>query len=168
MSTSSSSPGTSDYPAASMLIVARCVNLHVSSKQLKATKSGSLFSKALSVFSTPSTTKNDKWVIKLSQSEPFKPTGRPPSYNFTVVYTSEPFEDAILSGGENGLPIGSTVAPSLVAEVHCPEDADCKLRLSVFYSSNQTSGKDILLAATTFSVRELLRVSNGSIGKSLR
>ena len=62
-----------------------------------------------------------------------------------MIYSSETFEDI------------SDITPSLIAEVICPEDMDVKLRLNVYYSSSLTNNKDILLAGTTFSKRELIR-----------
>ena len=45
--------------------------------------------------------------------------------------------------------------PSLVVEVSCQASMDCKLRLNVYYSSSLTGGKEIVLASTSFSKREL-------------
>lgn len=45
--------------------------------------------------------------------------------------------------------------PSLVAEVRCQCSMDCRLRLNVYYSSSLTGGKEIVLASTSFSKREL-------------
>lgn len=47
--------------------------------------------------------------------------------------------------------------PSLVASVRCPAEFDCVIRLSVYYSSNLTAEKDVLLAGTSFTRKELLR-----------
>ena len=48
------------------------------------------------------------------------------------------------------------ICPSLVAEVCCPADLDCNIRVNVYYSSNLTGGKDIVLCGATFSLRDLL------------
>ena len=93
------------------------------------------------------TAKNERRVIRLFQSEPYLSSGRPSSLNFEQVYESEVLYDA------------PNVNPSLVPEVKCPEDTnfDRKIRLYVYYSSNLTSGKEILLAGTSFELRDLLR-----------
>lgn len=64
---------------------------------------------------------------------------------YDTVYESEPFEDV------------ATLSPSLVAEFRNPSDKDCKLRVNVYYNSSLTNGKEILLVATTFNLREFLR-----------
>jgi hypothetical protein len=61
------------------------------------------------------------------------------------VYQSEVFDEI------------TDLSPSLVAEVECPEDMDCKIRINVMYSSNLSSGKDIVLCGATFTLRELKR-----------
>jgi hypothetical protein len=65
--------------------------------------------------------------------------------DFGLVYTSEVFEDM------------PDIAPSLLARIRKHDGMDSKIRLSVYYSSNLTGGKEVLLSATTFSERELLR-----------
>ena len=92
------------------------------------------------------TAKNEKRVIRLFQSENYVRSGRPSSLNFQQIYESEVINN------------DSNVNPSLVAEVTCPEDTnlDRKIRLYVYYSSNLTSGKEILLAGTSFELRDLL------------
>lgn len=67
------------------------------------------------------------------------------SYNYAHAYSSEIFENI------------HHPCPSLVANIRCPSALDCQLRLGVYYSSSVTSGKDILLASTAFSKRELIR-----------
>lgn len=64
---------------------------------------------------------------------------------YDTVYESEPYEDV------------ATISPSLVAEFRNPSDRDCKLRVNVYYTSSLTNGKEILLVATTFNLREILR-----------
>ena len=49
------------------------------------------------------------------------------------------------------------ISPAVMAEILCPEDHDCKIRVSVYYSSNLTGNKDVVLAGTVFGLRELLR-----------
>jgi uncharacterized small protein (DUF1192 family) len=67
----------------------------------------------------------------------------------TQFYVSEVFEDIV------------DVTPSLVASIRCPADMDCTIRLSVYYSSNLTGEKDVLLAGTSFSRKEILRAVQG-------
>lgn len=64
---------------------------------------------------------------------------------YDTIYESEPIEDL------------SSFKPSLIPEIHNPPDKDCKLRINVYYSSSLTNGKEILLAATSFGFKELLR-----------
>ena len=49
------------------------------------------------------------------------------------------------------------VTPSIMVELLCPANYDCKIRINVYYSSNLTHNKEIVLAGTTFGLRELLR-----------
>lgn len=67
------------------------------------------------------------------------------SADFTQIYVSEIVEDT------------ADATPSLVASVRCSEEFDCVIRLSVYYSSNLTAEKDVLLAGTSFTRKELLR-----------
>ena len=64
---------------------------------------------------------------------------------YDFVTQSEMFEDT------------PDVTPSLMAEVLCPVDFDCKIRVNVYYSSSLTQNKEIVMAGTTFGLRELLR-----------
>jgi hypothetical protein len=50
--------------------------------------------------------------------------------------------------------------PSLLVQLRSFESLDTKMRLSVYYSSNLTGNKEILLASATFTERELLRAMN--------
>lgn len=61
---------------------------------------------------------------------------------YDTIYESEVFEDS------------QDIAPSLVADVQCPEDMDCKIQITVFYSSNKTNNKEVILCGSTFSLRE--------------
>eukprot|EP01038_Epipyxis_sp_PR26KG_P010041 gene10041-13499_t len=126
-----------------VLLAVNCIGLKVANKAFQSSL-GSLSGLYMRLAGS-SEPKNEKRTIKISQSEPYKPTGRPPNYNFSHVYTSEVLEDTI------------DISPSLVPQVWCPDDMDCKIRLNVYYSSNLTSGKEVLLAGTTFSKRELQR-----------
>lgn len=73
-----------------------------------------------------------------------------PSFNFSLTYVSETMEDQC------------DVTPSMIAAIYCPPHLDCKLRVNVYYSSSLTGGKEVLLAGTTFSKRELLRAADCS------
>jgi hypothetical protein len=63
----------------------------------------------------------------------------------TQFYVSETVDDV------------SDISPSIVASVRCPAELDCTIRLSVYYSSNLTGEKDVLLAGTSFTRKEVLR-----------
>lgn len=64
---------------------------------------------------------------------------------YDTIYESEPFEDVAI------------MMPSLLVEIRNPPDKDCKIRINVYYNSSLTNGKDILLVATTFHFKELMR-----------
>jgi hypothetical protein len=49
------------------------------------------------------------------------------------------------------------LSPCRVIKIQCPVDKDVKIRLNIYYSSNLTSGKEMLLAGTAFSIRDVLR-----------
>ena len=90
--------------------------------------------------------RNEKRVIRLYQSDPYALKNRRSDLKFEQIYESEVIEDA------------EDVKPSLLAYMKCPENAnfDRKIRFYVFYSSNLTNGKEILLAGTSFELRDLL------------
>ncbi|RYG96983.1 hypothetical protein EON65_53550, partial [archaeon] len=67
------------------------------------------------------------------------------SLNYEHMYTSETFEDM------------PDIAPSLLASIRRNDEQDSKIRLNVYYQSNLTSGKEVLLTTTSFGERELLR-----------
>jgi hypothetical protein len=64
---------------------------------------------------------------------------------YDTIYESEPFEDVAI------------MMPSLLVEIRNPADKDCKIRVNVYYNSSLTNGKDILLVATTFGFKEMIR-----------
>jgi hypothetical protein len=64
---------------------------------------------------------------------------------YETIYVSYPFEDV------------GVLDPSLLVAVTNPKSKDCKIRINVYYSSSLTNGKEILLAATSFGLREFLR-----------
>jgi hypothetical protein len=66
---------------------------------------------------------------------------------YANIYESEVFDD---------LP---TVSPSLIAEIKNPLEKDCKIRVNVYYSSSLTNSKEILLAGTSFNLRDVTRSS---------
>jgi len=88
----------------------------------------------------------EKRVLKVSQSEPFKPFGHPLTSNYTHVYVSELFEDN-----------ADILCPALVASIRCPAGLDCKVRLGVYYASSLTGDREVLLASTSFSRTELAK-----------
>lgn len=155
-----------------LLLAITCVSLGISSKTV-FNNIGLLTNLYVRATKSP-VVKNERRWIKLAQSDPFPTAGRPPTLNFGLVYTSETFDDV------------PDIAPSLLARVRRNDGMDSKLRLSgnpcpstpaphaldlwrlllshyapdpcaVYYSSNLTGGKEVLLSATTFSERELLR-----------
>ena len=65
-----------DFETEVLRLVVKCVGLKVDAKAI--TKHGSMFSNVLMKVSGNLVAKNEKRVIKISQSEPFKPGGRPP------------------------------------------------------------------------------------------
>lgn len=67
------------------------------------------------------------------------------SFSYGLVFSSESLSED-----------SEDLTPSLVATVRRPGDADVKLRLNV-YCQRGAGGKDVLLASTTFSFKELLR-----------
>lgn len=67
------------------------------------------------------------------------------SFSYGLVFSSESLSED-----------SADLTPSLVAAVCRPGDADVKLRLNV-YCQRGGGGKDVLLASTTFSFKELLR-----------
>ena len=67
------------------------------------------------------------------------------SFSYSLVFSSESLSED-----------SADLTPSLVAIVRRPMDADVKLRLNV-YCQRGAGGKDVLLASTTFSFKELLR-----------
>jgi hypothetical protein len=109
--------------------------------------------------------RNVKKLIRVQKSEPFPPGGRPArcsnptfplslsnsslllsrSMLYDTIYESEPYEDV------------AVLMPSLLVEIRNPLDKDCKIRVNVYYSSSLTNGKEILLVATTFGFKEMLR-----------
>eukprot|EP01032_Pedospumella_encystans_P019344 gene19344-21993_t len=129
------------------LLVLRCVGLSVSAKS--NFKNVGVLSN-IYLRATGKNASNEKRIVKLSQSAPFKPNinGRPPNSDFTQIFVSELIEDA------------SDVTPSLVASIRCPSELDCSIRLSVYYSSNLTAEKEVLLAGTSFTRKELLRAAH--------
>eukprot|EP00981_Chlorochromonas_danica_P002888 scaffold579_cov146-Ochromonas_danica.AAC.6 len=127
------------------LLAIRCVSLAISSKTV-FNNIGLLTNLYVRATKSPAV-KNERRWIKLSQSEPFDIAGRPTTLNFGLVYTSEVFEDC------------PDIAPSLLARIRRNDGKDSKLRLSVYYSSNLTGGKEVLLSTTAFSERELLRAA---------
>jgi hypothetical protein len=64
---------------------------------------------------------------------------------YDTIYESEPYEDVAI------------LMPSLLVEIHHPHEKDCKIRINVYYSSSLTNNKEILLVATTFGFKEMLR-----------
>ena len=64
---------------------------------------------------------------------------------YDVIYESEVIENCV------------DVHPSLVADIKCPEDMDCKIQVNVYYESNRTNGTEILLCGATFSLRDYFR-----------
>jgi hypothetical protein len=48
-----------------------------------------------------------------------------------------------------------------MAEINCPEDKDCNLRIGAYYNSNLTGGKYELLCQTTITIRDLKKQSTG-------
>lgn len=70
------------------------------------------------------------------------------NYTYNQIYTSEIFEDV------------NDAVPSLLVQLRSFESLDTKMRLSVYYSSNLTGNKEILLASATFTERELTRAMN--------
>eukprot|EP01031_Cornospumella_fuschlensis_P047171 gene47171-57772_t len=125
------------------LLAIRCVSLGVPPKTVFS-NAGLLTNLYIRATKTP-TVKNEKRLIKISQSGPFPVGGRPSSLNFEHMYTSEVFEDM------------PDIAPSLLATIRRSDDQDSKIRLNVYYQSNLTSGKEVLLTTTTFGERELVR-----------
>ncbi len=69
-------------------------------------------------------------------------------YNYTQIYTSEYFDDNV------------NACPSLLTNIKTYDGLDSKMRLSIFYSSNLTGGKEVLLGSATFTERELARGMN--------
>lgn len=67
------------------------------------------------------------------------------SFSYRLVFSSESLSED-----------SADLTPSLVAAVRRPGDADVKLRLNV-YCQRGAGGKDVLMASTTFSFKELLR-----------
>ena len=63
----------------------------------------------------------------------------------TQCYISEVIEDS------------TDISPSLVASIRCPADMDSMIRVSVYYSSSLTGEKDVLLAGTSFTRKEVVR-----------
>ena len=57
-------------------VVIKCLGLKVNVKAI--TKNAGMFSNLIRTFSGRQIPKYEKRIIKLSQSEPFKPGGRPP------------------------------------------------------------------------------------------
>lgn len=49
-----------------------------------------------------------------------------------------------------------------LATLDCDDDTDRKLRINVYYTSNLSGGKETIIAATTFGLREMLRSGKGS------
>ena len=106
---------SSSAPSQSLVLVCRCTGLKPSNDSNK-----SVWKALKGTFSSQSKTKSGKWAIKLSQSEPFRPAGRPSSLNFAQIYTSEVLEDPV----EVDPVDGSTLNPSLVAVVEFPDGMD--------------------------------------------
>jgi hypothetical protein len=60
--------------------------------------------------------------------------------------------------------IGSLKSPFSARLLETSIDSDRKIRVHVHYTSNLSSGKEVIIAATTFGLREMLRVCGGRGG----
>eukprot|EP00602_Paraphysomonas_sp_CaronLab_P006429 CAMPEP_0185030682 /NCGR_PEP_ID=MMETSP1103-20130426/17681_1 /TAXON_ID=36769 /ORGANISM="Paraphysomonas bandaiensis, Strain Caron Lab Isolate" /LENGTH=1178 /DNA_ID=CAMNT_0027565895 /DNA_START=347 /DNA_END=3883 /DNA_ORIENTATION=- len=72
-----------------------------------------------------------------------------------MIYESEVFDDV------------SALAPALIVSVNNPVECDCKLRINVYYSSSLTNAKDVLIAATSFGLRDMLRCHKNVFSSSM-
>jgi hypothetical protein len=128
-------------------LIVKCFGMHVSNESYFK-EIGRLSS--LYAYATSSTIRNEKRTVHVLQSAPFHSnygSGHPPTYVYETLLESEVFEDM------------QDISPTLVADVKCPENMDCKIQVKVFYSSSRTSGKEVLLGYVTFSLMEFLRTS---------
>jgi hypothetical protein len=50
----------------------------------------------------------------------------------------------------------SDIRPAMVANIRCGSNENCKIRVYVYYSSNLSNGKEILLAGASFELRDLV------------
>eukprot|EP01035_Chromulina_nebulosa_P018865 gene18865-24650_t len=124
-------------------LIVRCFAVHVSQDAVFK-NIGTLSN--LFVFATTSSVKNERRYIRVNQSIPFLPNGSNSSSIFDTIYESEIIEDQ------------QDMSSSLLIPIQCPKDMDCKLQVHVFYSSNRTNGKEVLLCDTTIIFREMMNV----------
>lgn len=124
------------------LLSVRCMSLHVK-KDVNFHKG--VMSSLMDLARGPQVAKNERRRIKISQSAAYELSGRPPSLLYDCIHESEIFDD------------NPDLTPAVMVEILCPEGYDSKIRVNVYYSSSLTGYKDIVLAGTTFGLRELLR-----------
>jgi hypothetical protein len=56
----------------------------------------------------------------------------------------------------------TTLKSPFLAQLACSSETDRKIRINIYYSSSLTGGKDVIIAATTFGFREMLRSGKGT------
>jgi hypothetical protein len=126
-----------------ILVSVRCLGLGLSSKS--SLPSAGLLSGLYVSWSKNPNVKNEKKLVRIEQSDHFQPDNVKLPLKFKTIYTSETFEDIV------------DIFPSLLARVPISEGYDSKLKLSVYYSSSLTSGKEIVLASQTFLESDLTK-----------
>jgi hypothetical protein len=145
-------------PDGSLLVSVRCLGLGISSKSPLPT--AGLFSNLYVSWSKNPNVKNEKKYVRIEQSDHYPSSSLnaatkqqlSQTIKYKTIYTSELFEDTV------------DVFPSLLAKVKTSDGLDSRLKLSVYYSSSLTSGKEIVLAYCSFSEKELIStVLNSSV-----
>ena len=143
--------------AQSLLLLVRCFGLQVDSSVVfpgvgSLGVMSNLFRKAISISTGADVaSKNEKRYIQISKSEGFKPGGRPTNFDYEVIYQSEVIENTI------------DIFPSLVCTIKYSEALDYNIRVNVYYSSNKTNGKDVVLCGSLFSLKSILQSTSDVI-----
>ncbi len=113
----------------SKLLRVQCCGLQLQPSLLRL----GLLHSLLQLATGPQTAKHEKRRIRLAQSAYFELNGKPNSNLFEYISQSEVLEDSV------------DISSQILFEVICPEHMDCRIRLNVYYSSNLTSGREIVL-----------------------
>ena len=143
--------------AQSVLLLVRCFGLQVDSSVVfpgmgSIGVMSNLFRKAISISTGADVaSKHEKRYIQISKSEGFKPGGRPTTFEYEIIYQSEVMENNI------------DIFPSLVCTIKYSEELDYNIRVNVYYSSNKTNGKDVVLCGSLFNLKSILQSSSDVI-----